>query len=108
MDWSASVAPAVCRRFWRASQHGDIASMAEVVREVETPFQAVGGNQFYGDNSGAGGGAFPGGWQGVWRAALEINGVSRRFLRPPNPKPSAADMESLAAVMGRIGLRVMH
>ena len=96
MDWSTSFRPEVGARFWQALQAGDLCPAARVVREVEMPLFELAGAE--------GGKGFPGGWQGLWRAALELNGVASRYLRLPQSSASDEDLERIRPVLDGLGL----
>jgi dihydrodipicolinate synthase/N-acetylneuraminate lyase len=94
MDWTMSFAPRVGARFLECVRKNDFASATELIRTVEMPMFDFGGSESQ----------FPGGWQGLWRAALELNGIAARYLRPPQSSPSDADMERARALLEKIGI----
>ena len=100
MDWSTSFAPQVGAGYWQALQANDVSAAAQVVREVETPLFTRSGHPRF---SEAGPG-FTGGWQALWRAALELNGVASRYLRLPQSSGSDEDLERLRPELERLGL----
>jgi hypothetical protein len=71
-----------------------------VVTAFERPLFGLAGEGVSADPSPG----FPEGWQGLWRAVLELSGVARRFLRPPQASPTEADLERVQPVLERIGL----
>jgi len=92
LSWPSSFAPLVAQRYWDAVQHGDLKAGFEIVRTVEMPFI-----QFCVER-------FPEGMQDVWRAAMEINGIAQRYLRPPRRSIQDAEMELVRDEMQRLGL----
>ena len=100
MDWSTSFAPHVGRRFWDSLQSGDIPDAARVVRDIETPLFDLSGHP----KVVRIGKAFPGGWQSLWRACLELNGIASRHLRLPHTSADEADLERVKPELERLGL----
>ena len=100
MDWSASFAPHVGESFLEALRVNDPAAAAEVVRAVETPLFSLAGIGV----PSAGGPGFPGGWQALWRAALELTGIASRYLRPPQVSASDEDLERIRPTLSELGL----
>lgn len=90
-SWASSFAPQVAERYWRALQNNDVAGAAEVVTHVEASFIRLTARN-------------PEGWQATWRGAFELNGIARRYLRPPSRSLSDAEMEELANGLRQIGL----
>ncbi len=93
MDWSTSFAPHVGASYWKALRRGDTAEAARVTVAVEKPMKDLT--------------AAPGlekGWQTVWRAALELNGVASRYLRPPQLSVTDEDLERIRSTMEQVGL----
>ncbi len=100
MDWSTSFAPQVGSRFWNSLQSGDIADAAKVVRDIETPLFDLSGHP----KVVRIGKAFPGGWQSLWRACLELNGIASRHLRLPHTSADESDLERVKPELERLGL----
>ncbi len=100
MDWSTSFAPHVGRRFWESLQSGDIPDAAQVVRDIETPLFDLSGHPKIIRQ----GGSFPGGWQSLWRACLELNGIASRHLRLPHTSADEPDLERVKPELERLGL----
>ena len=100
MDWSTSFAPQIGAQYWQALQSNDVPAAARVVREVETPLFVQSGHPRFTE----GGPGFPGGWQAMWRACLELNGVASRHLRLPQLSGSDEDLERLRPELERLGL----
>ncbi|MCY4114775.1 MAG: dihydrodipicolinate synthase family protein [Chloroflexi bacterium] len=100
MDWSTSFAPQVGNRFWEALQSGDVPDAARVVRDIETPLFDLSGHP----KVVRIGKAFPGGWQSLWRACLELNGIASRHLRLPHTSADEADLERVKPELERLGL----
>ena len=50
------------------------------------------------------GGSFPGGWQSLWRACLELNGIASRHLRLPHTSADESDLERVKPELERLGL----
>ena len=93
MDWSTSFAPHVGAGYWQALRRGDVTEAARVTVEVEKPMRDLGDAL-----------ASKGGWQTVWRAALELNGIAPRYLRPPQSSASDEDIERIGSIMDQVGL----
>ena len=87
----SSFAPQIGQRYWEAAQNGDGATASDVLRRVDLPFFDL-------HNT------FPGGIQAAWRAALELNGIASRWLRPPMVTASDADVEELKPKLAEMGL----
>ena len=100
MDWSTSFAPHVGRRFWESLQSGDIPDAAQVVRDIETPLFDLSGHP----KVVRVGKSFPGGWQSLWRACLELNGIASRHLRLPHTSADESDLERVKPELERLGL----
>ena len=100
MDWSTSFAPHVGMKLWNSLRANDVATAATVVRDVESPlFEMSGHAKLVG-----GGQSFPGGWQALWRACLELNGIASRHLRTPQVSGSDADLERIKPKLEQLGL----
>ncbi|MEP0842809.1 MAG: dihydrodipicolinate synthase family protein [Phycisphaerae bacterium] len=82
----AAFAPEVSMKLWRAVQNGDSAAAYRMVNTYDHPFLAR--------------------WShGFWRASLEHFGVAGRFLRPPQPFFTDAQMKDVAAFYDGLDLR---
>ncbi|MBI2192318.1 MAG: dihydrodipicolinate synthase family protein [Planctomycetes bacterium] len=103
MAWDTCFAPRVSQEYWRHLQGGNLSDAVGIIRRIEIPLFTVSSEQPGGGL--AGGGRFPGSWQGVWRAALELHGIAARHLRPPLRSASDEDIERLAGVLKQVGLR---
>ncbi len=104
MDWLAPLAPSLSARFYAASSSGDVPAMAKFIRDVEMPFQDLAGNEFFGGLSSTGVSSFTGGWQGLWRAALEVNGIAKRYRRAPLPAASDQELAALRHAMAQLNM----
>ncbi len=89
--WLAALAPEVSQRYWNAVLKMDAREAGEIISEIEAPAFALAES-------------VTGGWQAVWRAALEINGVASRHLRMPMESATDRDVEAIDALMNDIGL----
>ncbi|MFH1568888.1 MAG: dihydrodipicolinate synthase family protein [Gemmatimonadota bacterium] len=87
----SSFAPHIAQRYWMAYQEGDARAAGELVRTVEMPFAALAAG-------------FAGGFQALWRAALELNGVAERYLRAPAVSPTAEEVAAAAPAIERLEL----
>ena len=100
MDWSTSFAPQVGNQLWESLQSGHVEAAAKVVREVETPLFDLSGHP----KVVRVGKSFPGGWQSLWRACLELNGLASRHLRLPHTSASESDLDQVKPELERLGL----
>ncbi|MCE2434181.1 MAG: dihydrodipicolinate synthase family protein [Candidatus Latescibacteria bacterium] len=91
MDWSTSFAPHIGSEFYQALCRNDIAEARRITVEIERPLWDLKPN-------------FRGGWQTMWRAILELYGVSARYLRSPQLSATKEDVEFLRASLDQIGL----
>ena len=84
-------APHVARAYADAARSADVESAGRIIREVEFPFrdlvELVGGN-----------------FHALWRAAIELNGVAARGLRPPMTSATDAQLEALQPRLEALGL----
>lgn len=90
-SWTSCFAPHVARRYWDAIQRDDLEEARRVVAEVEVPFTRLAATA-------------PEGWQDLWRAAMELNGVAQRYLRPPRLSFTDEQMEKARAALTPLGL----
>jgi 4-hydroxy-tetrahydrodipicolinate synthase len=100
MDWSTSFAPQVGRTLWQSLEANDVPAAAAVVRDIESPLFRMSGHP---TNAGSGL-PFPGGWQSLWRACIELNGIASRHLRPPHLSASDDDLERIRPEIQRLSL----
>jgi len=100
MDWSTSFAPHVGARMWQALKAGDVRTASAVVTDVETPLFNLSGHPRNVRNTGT----FTGGWQSLWRACLELNGIASRHLRLPQVSASQADLDQVKPELERLAL----
>lgn len=91
MSWPSSFAPHVARRYWRAVQAGHKRIVEKVLEEVEAPFFKAAME-------------FPAGFHAFWRAALELNGVASRWLRPPQETATEEQLEQIKNQLDEWGL----
>ena len=87
----SSFAPHVAREYWQAYQDTDVATAGRIIRETEKPFAAVS------DQVG-------GGFQALWRATLELNGIASRYLRPPMVSATDEEIDRLREPISALGL----
>jgi dihydrodipicolinate synthase/N-acetylneuraminate lyase len=104
MDWLAPLAPHRSAQFWRLVEAGDVIGMGRFVVEVELPISTFAGNELFGCYRLSDTGSFPGGWQSVWRAALEVNGIAQRYRRAPLPAAGDRDLASLRPLLRKLDL----
>lgn len=83
--------PQVSARYWKAIQAADMPAISDILTRTHMPFFGLEG-------------AYPGGLQAVWRGAMEIHGVARRYLRAPKRSLSDADMDRLRGDLKAMGL----
>lgn len=91
MCWLAALAPDISRRYAEAVRCGNLVAAGKVVKEVEAPFFALA------EDVG-------GGWPALWRAALELAGVSARYLRPPMVSATDAEIAKIAEKIRALGI----
>jgi hypothetical protein len=48
--------------------------------------------------------SYPGGWSAFWPGWLELAGVARRYLRPPQHSLTDAEMERLKGDLIKLGV----
>jgi hypothetical protein len=87
--WPA-LKPEIDRRYWNAVRHGDLKTAAEIIKLDWAMFDA--------SNS------YPGGWSAFWPGWLELAGVARRYLRPPQHSLTDAEMERLKGDLIKLGV----
>ncbi len=81
----STFAPALERRFWEAVRAGDLTSAREVILKYEVPFFERWSHAF-------------------WRATMEYFGIAQRFLRPPDPSFTPAQVAALGPFYKGLGL----
>jgi len=87
----SSFRPEIGQRYWQAVQAGDEKTVSDILTRVDIPFFGLHEE-------------FAGGIQAVWRAALELNGIASRWLRPPMVTASDAEMEAIRERLSALGL----
>ena len=83
--------PKLAQDYVHALEKGDQDGIQRIVSGIEQPLFEL-------SNS------YPSNIQGVWRAILEMHGISSRYLRTPNPSLSDADVERLRHELKPLGL----
>jgi dihydrodipicolinate synthase/N-acetylneuraminate lyase len=91
MDWSMTFAPHIGAGFWQALCQNDMAEARRITVEVERPLWDLWAD-------------FRGGWQTMWRAALELSGVASRYLRSPQLSATDEDLERIQPILKQLGL----
>lgn len=79
------------RRYWEAMQGGDLDVASDIVSRQDAPLFDIAEG-------------YPGGWETVWRAALELRGVACRYRRPPAHSLTDAELESLRPHLRKVGI----
>ncbi len=87
----SSFAPHVAERYWGAYQRLDVVEAARIIREIERPFAALASKT-------------DGGFQALWRATLELNQISSRYLRSPMVSATDSEVEQLRDLIDQLGL----
>ena len=87
----SSFAPHVARDYWDAVQRSDVEKASSIIRQIEKPFEALASN-------------VDGGFQALWRATLELNGVASRFLRPPMVTATEEEVDRIRGSIEELGL----
>jgi dihydrodipicolinate synthase/N-acetylneuraminate lyase len=87
----SSFAPHVAQEYWQAYQDTDVATAGRIIRETEKPFAALSAQ-------------VGGGFQALWRATLELNGIASRYLRPPMVSATDEEMERSFKPISGLGL----
>lgn len=86
----STFAPAVAKEFWTAVKANDMAAASRVVLRYDVPF-------FRGTPLGA--------WtHAYWRGTLEVHGVAKRFLRPPEESLTDAQIAGIRDFQRKLGL----
>ena len=101
MDWSTSFAPHLGKGVWGALKDGNVSAASALVARVETPLFNLSGHPLNVNNNRT---PFTGGWQSLWRACLELNGIASRHLRLPQVSASQADLEQVKPELEGLGL----
>ena len=86
-------APHLAERYWQAVQNLDVAAAGEIIRDIEYPFKYLANT-------------VSGGFQSLWRATLELNGVAARYLRLPLDSATDEEVERLKEPLDKLGLIV--
>ena len=87
----SSFAPHLARSYWQAVQNLDVAAAGKIIQEVEFPFRYLAETA-------------SGGFQGLWRTTLELNGVASRYLRLPLDSAPDEEVEKLSEPLNELGL----
>ncbi|MGH2559276.1 MAG: dihydrodipicolinate synthase family protein, partial [Thermomicrobiales bacterium] len=90
-SWASTFAPTVAQRYWTAVQHNDLAVATEIIATIEAPYFGLIER-------------FPERFQDLHRGALELNGIAKRYLRPPRRSLTDGEMEELSAALKPLGL----
>ncbi|MBI3852085.1 MAG: dihydrodipicolinate synthase family protein [Verrucomicrobia bacterium] len=85
-------APEIAVRFYQAIQKNDLETARAIVERYEKPVF---------DFCGAG----PRGFHAYWHGLLEHFGVAKRYVRPPEDSCTDEDMQRVAALCERLGLK---
>jgi 5-dehydro-4-deoxyglucarate dehydratase len=78
-------APDISMRFWEAARRGDVKAAADITRRYDHPFIARFSHPF-------------------WHATLEYFGVAQRYMRPPQPSFTDAQMADVKSFFDAQGL----
>lgn len=85
-------APHVDKEYWNAVKNNNLTEALRVINRYEAPLEELIIKRFQNN------------WQSVWRAALELNNVASRYLRPPCKSLTDMEMEEVSDALSRIGL----
>ena len=87
----AGINPAIVEQYWVAMINGDLDTACRVIIEKDVPLFDLALK-------------YKAQWQGIWRGALELNGVAQRYLRPPAHSLSDDELAQLKEQLTELGI----